>query len=528
MKKLLLVFSFLAFTFSISFGQIRQGAIIDTTYKTYSQGKAIIQTRDGGFLIVGYGTYRDSSGIYVLKLDLNLNWVWTKTIGVGSGNSVVQDAAGNYVIAGSTNAYGVDSNDVYVVKLDSLGNIIWTRTIGGSGNEYGNSIALAKNGGYTIAGYTNSFGAGGNDVYLIKLDTAGNLKWTRTFGGTNDDKGNSVSATNDGGYVIAGSTNSVGAGSYDVYVIKTDSSGNYKWSRTIGGSQEDDGNSIIQTQDGGYAIAGQTSSYGPTGMNAYIIKLDSSKNLSWAKAMGQGNDAANGIAQTPNGLLGVVGYTYYYGSGGTGSISVLQFHNDGTLKSSRAEGQLNSFGYGITATTDNGFATVGQGSWAPNYFGTLVFKFDSVLNICITKYGGGSDTVSGGILGSGGAITKSGGTITSMNRGVDSAGGGIYNICDLLTGEENISLHENSVSVYPNPSNGIFNFQLQGTNQKASIEVYNMLGKKVYQAPLNPPIGVTSETTISLPNVEGGAGIYLYRIISEKGEAIVSGKLVIE
>jgi hypothetical protein len=164
MKKLLLVFSFLAFTFSISFGQIRQGAIIDTTYKTYSQGKAIIQTRDGGFLIVGYGTYRDSSGIYVLKLDLNLNWVWTKTIGVGSGNSVVQDAAGNYVIAGSTNAYGVDSNDVYVVKLDSLGNIIWTRTIGGSGNEYGNSIALAKNGGYTIAGYTNSFGAGGNDV----------------------------------------------------------------------------------------------------------------------------------------------------------------------------------------------------------------------------------------------------------------------------------------------------------------------------------------------------------------------------
>ena len=84
------------------------------------------------------------------------------------------------------------------------------------------------------------------------------------------------------------------------------------------------------------------------------------------------------------------------------------------------------------------------------------------------------------------------------------------------------------ILLYPNPSKGIFNFQLQGTNQKASIEVYNMLGEKVYQAPLNPPIGETSETTISLPNVEGGAGIYLYRIISEKGEAIVSGKLVIE
>ncbi len=404
MKKLLLAFSFLVFTFSTSYGQVRQGAVIDTGN---NHGNSIIQTKDGGFVIVGYGTYRDSSGVYVLKLDLNLNKVWAKIIGIGEGNSVIQDGSGNYIIAGATNAYGVDSNDVYVVKLDPLGNIIWTRTIGGNRNEYGNSITMAKNGGYTITGYTNSFGAGSNDVYLIKLDTAGNFKWAKTFGGAGDDKGNSVYATKDGGFVIAGNTNSFGAGNYDVYTLKTDSLGNLQWSGTIGGTQEDDGNSIIQTEDGGYAIAGQTSSYGSTGTNAYVMKLDSSRNLKWAKAIGAGFESANGISQASNGMLGVVGYSYDYGSGATGSVYVLQLDNNGTLENSRAEGDWGSFGYGITATTDNGFATVGQGGLnGTNYYGALVFKFDSVLNICITKYSGGNDTVPGGIIGSSGTIVK--------------------------------------------------------------------------------------------------------------------------
>jgi hypothetical protein len=132
------------------------------------------------------------------------------------------------------------------------------KTISGPENEWGKPLIQTSDGGYAIAGYTSSFGAGEADVYVVKLDANGNLQWTKTIGGPESEEGNSLIQTSDGGYAIAGYTESFGAGKMDVYVIKLDATGNLQWTRTIGGKKEDMGTSLIQTSDGGYAIAGYT------------------------------------------------------------------------------------------------------------------------------------------------------------------------------------------------------------------------------------------------------------------------------
>ena len=194
------------------------------------------------------------------------------------GSSLIQTADGGYAIAGGTESFGAGEADVYVVKLDANGNLQWTKTIGGESDDWGNSLIQTSDGGYAVAGGTKSFGAGEKDVYLVKLDAKGNLQWIKTIGGESDDWGYSLIQTSDGGYAVAGGTESFGAGGDDVYVVKLDANGNLQWTKTIGGPDDESGKSLIQTSDGGYAIAGFTYSFGAGWNDVYVVKLDKNGN----------------------------------------------------------------------------------------------------------------------------------------------------------------------------------------------------------------------------------------------------------
>jgi hypothetical protein len=284
-------------------------------------GYSAQQTSDGGYIVTGntksYGA--GSFDVWLIKADSSGNMAWNRTFG-GSGNdkgsSVQQTSDGGYVIAGSTTSYGAGNADVWLIKTDSSGDAEWNKTFGGPPLDYGNSVGQTSDGGYVIVCYTDSYGAGSGDVWLIKTDSSGNEVWNKTFGGSGNDYGSSVQQTSDGGYVIAGSTRSYGAGEVDVWLIKTDSSGNEVWNKTFGGSRDDYGNSVGQTSDGGYIIAGETSSYLGGGGGAWLIRTDSSGNEEWNKTFGgSSSDGGSSVQQTSDGGYIFTGAIYSYEAG---------------------------------------------------------------------------------------------------------------------------------------------------------------------------------------------------------------------
>jgi len=243
------------------------------------------------------------------------------------GVSLIQTSDGSYVIAGATNSSGAGYVDFYVVKLDANGSLQWTKTIGGPGYEIGHSLIQTSDDGYAIVGTTGSFGAGETDVYVVKLDANGNLQWTKTIGGPKREWGFSLTQTSDGGYAITGTTSSDELAAYfgpaeaDVYVVKLDATGNLQWTKTIGGPASEEGNSLIQTSDGGYAIAGITESFGAGEADVYVVKLD--KNGNACCAVSQTSQVGSG------GTLGSP--TPSIGSGGTLTAPTSSTSSGGTL-----------------------------------------------------------------------------------------------------------------------------------------------------------------------------------------------------
>ena len=211
---------------------------------------------------------------------------WNKTYGGTMDDlaySLVQTVDGGYALAGETGSSGAGGYDVWLVKTDSSGNQLWNRTYGGTYDDAAQALVQTSDGGYALAGWTDSFGAGGYDFWLVKTDSSGNMLWNKTYGGTQNDVAYSLVQTVDGGYALAGSTVSSGAGGEDVWLVKTNSSGNQQWNKTYGGTQDDAAYSLVQTVDGGYALAGYTNSFGAGGEDVWLVKTDSSGNQQWNK-----------------------------------------------------------------------------------------------------------------------------------------------------------------------------------------------------------------------------------------------------
>jgi len=187
--------------------------------------------------------------------------------------SVVQTSDGGYAIAGQTSSYGAGTYDAYLVKTDLWGNLLWNKTYGGTGDDAAYSMVQTADGGFALAGVTESYGTS-IDFYLVKADSSGNMQWNKTYGGTGEDVAKSVLQTSDGGYTLAGETSSYGAGSYDSYLVKTDGLGNTQWTRTYGGISNEETHAFVQTSDGGYALVGPTLSYGVGKMDVYLVKAD--------------------------------------------------------------------------------------------------------------------------------------------------------------------------------------------------------------------------------------------------------------
>jgi len=285
----------------------------DKTFGSSSTFKFVQQTSDGGYIVAGdikvSGNLGDPAS-WLVKTDSNGNNQWNKTFmtrGTSGAASVQQTSDGGYILAGSSQCYP------WLIKTDANGNQLWNRTFGEQSSStlsYAYSVRQTSDGGYVLAGRS------GYDAMLIKTDVNGNLQWEKIYGGQNTDEAHSVQQTSDGGYVLVGNygtkTNT------DAWLIKTDSNGNKVWDKTYGGIGNDGAYSVQQTSDGGYILAGMIDLYGTWNNDASIIKTDSNGNQQWDKTFGGvGNDYALSVQQTSDGGYVLAGGTSSYGSGGT-------------------------------------------------------------------------------------------------------------------------------------------------------------------------------------------------------------------
>ena len=297
---------------------------------------SIIQTRDGGYAVAGsiWTIYASKQDIWAIKLDENGNIEWGKTFDEDENDiaySIIQTKDGGYAVAGSTGVRVWGETNCWVIKLDAKGNMEWDNNFGGTGWDEIYSIIQTKDGSFITTGCVWSKGAGRGDVRVAKLNKRGNLVWDKTFGGSENDEAHSIIQTNDGGYAVAGFTVLEDTGDRDFWVIKLDKDGNKVWDKTLGGTSEDWANSIIQNKNGDYIVAGWTKSMGAGKTDVWIVKLDKRGNLVWDKTFGGSeNDEAHSIIQTDDGGYAVAGWTKSKGTGNS-DIWIIKLDENGNL-----------------------------------------------------------------------------------------------------------------------------------------------------------------------------------------------------
>jgi len=293
---------------------------------------SISPTLDAGFIVGGltYSFGAGNSDIQLVKLDGSGNIQWNTTYGGpgwDEGYAVRAASDGGYVVVGWTKTYGL--KDLFVVRTNSVGDTAWTRQFGGAGNETGYDIYPFDNDGFIAVGMTESYGAGQQDVYVVRIDAAGDSLWTRTVGGADRDFATALTPSGDGGYVLAGATRSFGVGGFDMYAVKIDAAGDSVWAETYGGGGDEYAWAIARAQDGGYVLAGETDSFGAGQTDVYLIKIDASGQLLWQRTFGGAlSDVSYSVAPLANGGFIVAGWTKSSGAG-SGDIYLIKVDDQG-------------------------------------------------------------------------------------------------------------------------------------------------------------------------------------------------------
>jgi outer membrane protein assembly factor BamB len=332
-----------------------------------------IQTSDGGYAISGDTNSSGAGGwdVWLIKTGAAGNVQWNKTYGgvldeVSGGMCKTSD--GGYAISGYTTSFGAGGRDAWLVRTGADGRAFWAKTYGGAGDDYALNVIQSSDRGYVLTGYTSSFGAGGQDAYIIKTDEHGNMEWSSAFGEKDNDIVYDARQTSDGGYIIAGYTNSSVSHSIDAWLIKLDHFGNMVWNKTYGGTGNDYGYSMAESDDGGYAIFGYTTSFG--GYKVYLVKTDASGNMQWNKTYGATpiEIGLHGI-RTADGGYAISGWNYANGqdfilikTDAAGNLQWEMTYGGTGVDNAYALLQSSDGGYVLTGNT-NSFGAGGNDIW---------------------------------------------------------------------------------------------------------------------------------------------------------------------
>ena len=282
---------------------------------------SIVQTIDSGFIICGLRKDYPFKYSFILKLNKLGDFEWEKWISGIFSNIFPTNDAGFIAI-------GTDVGDIFIVKLNCRGSVEWAKTVWGSSSDSGQSVFQTSDGGFIFTGYTNSSGTDG-DTIVTKIDSIGLVEWTKIIGGTSNEEGYYVIQTIDNGFIIIGYTYSFGAGRRDLFIIRLDSSGSLQWAKSVGGTREDYGISLAKLNDSDFVSVGYVTGYGAGMSDLLILKFDLTGTIEWIRAAGGGGyDFGRSITISSDRGIVVAGNTYSFGAGSS-DIFLLKFDING-------------------------------------------------------------------------------------------------------------------------------------------------------------------------------------------------------
>jgi len=461
----------------------------------YENGASVQQTFDGGYIITGYtDTYGAGSlyEVYLIRTDAVGDTLWTRTFGGGNwdwANYVLQTSDSGFIAAGTTMSYGEGNYEMYLVKTDANGDTLWTRTYGESGNDDCYSIQQTTDGGYIMLGITDNFGVNSPDFYALKLDANGDTLWTKTYGGNSDDYGYGVRQTADGGYIFVGLTQSFGAGLRDAYLIRTDANGDTLWTRAYGGTLEDWANSVQECSDAGFVVSVPQGSFGAGSYDFMTLKVDSMGNVGCNQ-----NNTTTQVGNTAT-LMNFGGMISSGGIVSNTTTIVTNAASQETLLCVTCDTLIADFFYIDTFGDVSFFDTSTNATgW---YWDFGDGNFDSIQNPSHTY--GTADTFLVCLIASNPCTSDT--------------------ICDsviVIIPGINEAARDNQIEVYPNPNSGMITVRT-ADKRISSIEIYNLMGAKVYETAYRK-----EEMDISsLPS-----GVYMLSAMDEQGVTLARQKII--
>lgn len=244
----------------------------------FCKANRIIRTKDKGFAIIGNG----SGDLLLIKTDSIGNLLWSKTYGGESddkGVCLVETQVGDFILVGETLSFGEGGKDIFILKINSTGDILWTKTIGGNRNDYPSDLIRTTSNEYVLTGTTSSYDEyyHDDDLFLLKFNGEGNIIWYSTYGGNNDERSGRLIQTNDNQMLVIGGTKSFGFGQEDIFLLKIDQLGDTIFTKVYGGSSDENGK-YISNHSNGYYLLGETRSFSVGEKDMCVIYIDNNGN----------------------------------------------------------------------------------------------------------------------------------------------------------------------------------------------------------------------------------------------------------
>lgn len=298
---------------------------------------AFTPTIDGSYMLTGYTDGDGNTDVFVVEANssgIELNSGPYGGNGDESGRAIQQTPEGDFIILGTTNSSGAGGDDFYLLKINGLGTEEWTKTFGGAGFEEAFGLAIDSDGNYLMVGYTDSFDEPNGEVFLVKTNSDGETLWTKSYPEMSTSVGSTIINTTDGGAIIAGGVGDEVLETSNALLIKINNQGEKEWSQTYGTAQGQTAQDVYQTADGGFVFTGiqSTSNGAVVNFDIYLVKTDANGNEEWSRTFGEGeNDYGNAVIQTIDGGYAIAGATGSYGQGG-GDVILIKTDDQGNIQ----------------------------------------------------------------------------------------------------------------------------------------------------------------------------------------------------